>query len=92
MEDRRSKMIIKEEIAIRFFFRKVDDRINLIPQVINSGHFSTVEDCCWDKRGGRYLLSVSTDKTTRLHAEWKRNEVSERQKLVFIRNLIRVQR
>ncbi|CAF1085809.1 unnamed protein product [Adineta ricciae] len=54
---------------------EVDDRINLIPQVINSGHFSTVEDCCWDKHSGRYLLSVSTDKTTRLHAEWKRNEM-----------------
>jgi elongator complex protein 2 len=34
-----------------------------------------VEDCCWDKHSGRYLLSVSTDQTTRLHAEWKRNEV-----------------
>ncbi|UJR34031.1 hypothetical protein I4U23_021445 [Adineta vaga] len=54
---------------------EIDDRINLIPQVINSGHFSTVEDCCWDKHSGRYLLSVSTDKTTRLHAEWKRNEM-----------------
>ncbi|CAF1469362.1 unnamed protein product [Adineta steineri] len=54
---------------------EVDDRINLIPQVINSGHFDTVEDCCWDKHSGRYLLSVSTDKTTRLHAEWKRNEI-----------------
>ncbi|CAF4793663.1 unnamed protein product [Rotaria sp. Silwood1] len=54
---------------------EIDDRINLIPQVINSGHFNTVEDCCWDKHSGRYLLSVSTDQTTRLHAEWKRNEI-----------------
>ncbi len=61
----------------RFSFLQIDDRINLIPQVINSGHFNTVEDCCWDKHSGRYLLSVSTDQTTRLHAEWKRNEVEE---------------
>ncbi|CAF2706640.1 unnamed protein product [Rotaria sp. Silwood2] len=55
---------------------EIDDRINLIPQVINSGHFNTVEDCCWDKHSGRYLLSVSTDQTTRLHAEWKRNGIT----------------
>ncbi|CAF1640116.1 unnamed protein product, partial [Didymodactylos carnosus] len=47
------------------------DRIHLIPQILNSGHFSMVQDCCWDKYG-RYLLSASTDQTTRLHAEWKR--------------------
>ncbi|CAF0793944.1 unnamed protein product [Rotaria sordida] len=54
---------------------EIDDRINLIPQVINSGHFNTVEDCCWDRHSGRYLLSVSTDQTARLHAEWKRNGI-----------------
>ncbi|CAF2099888.1 unnamed protein product [Rotaria magnacalcarata] len=54
---------------------EIDNRINLVPQVINSGHFNTVEDCCWDKHSGRYLLSVSTDQTTRLHAEWKRDEI-----------------
>lgn len=60
------------------FFLQIDDRINLIPQVINSGHFNTVEDCCWDKHSGRYLLSVSTDQTTRLHAEWKRDSVNKK--------------
>lgn len=54
---------------------KNKERINLVPQVINSGHFNTAEDCCWDRHSGRYLLSVSSDQTTRLHAEWKRDKV-----------------
>ncbi|KAJ8725359.1 hypothetical protein PYW08_003542 [Mythimna loreyi] len=34
------------------------------------GHFSAVEDVRWE-REGRYLMSVSADQTTRVHAPWK---------------------
>ncbi|KIW47111.1 uncharacterized protein PV06_02711 [Exophiala oligosperma] len=36
-----------------------------------SGHISSVNGLCWSPDGG-YLLSTSSDQTTRLHAEWKR--------------------
>ena len=41
------------------------------------GHFDAVQDIAWEPKYGRYLLSTSSDMTTRLHGYWKRNnEVS----------------
>lgn len=36
------------------------------------GHVDSVNGLCWSP-AGTYLLSTSSDQTTRLHAEWKRN-------------------
>ncbi|XP_076094139.1 elongator complex protein 2-like [Mytilus galloprovincialis] len=43
------------------------------PQVTASGHFDVVCDVEWDKGGGQYLVSLSVDQTTRLHAPWKQS-------------------
>jgi elongator complex protein 2 len=40
-----------------------------------SGHVKPVMGIAWAK-GGEYLLSTSTDQTTRLHAQWKRDSLS----------------
>ena len=38
------------------------------PVVTGSGHFDEVEDLGWDTSGGQFVVSVSKDQTTRLHA------------------------
>ncbi|XP_060064524.1 elongator complex protein 2-like [Ylistrum balloti] len=40
------------------------------PLVTSSGHFSAVQDLSWDPSNGQYVVSVSLDQTTRLHAPW----------------------
>ncbi|KAK3108608.1 hypothetical protein FSP39_011810 [Pinctada imbricata] len=41
-------------------------------KVTVSGHFDAVQDLEWDKDNGQFVVSVSSDQTTRLHAPWVR--------------------
>nr|XP_012220137.1 PREDICTED: probable elongator complex protein 2 [Linepithema humile] len=43
---------------------------NWIPASAPSGHFSEVVDLCWEPKG-RFLVTASTDQTTKIHAPWK---------------------
>lgn len=40
------------------------------PQPTLSGHFGSVQDISWEPRDGEFLISVSLDQTSRLHAPW----------------------
>ena len=51
-------------------YSKEQDRWIQSPGI--SGHTQSITGISWSK-GGDYLLSTSSDQTTRLHARWKRN-------------------
>lgn len=44
------------------------------PTVVIGGHYNAVEDVRWEPNRGRYIMSVSADQTTRVHAPWKRSD------------------
>ena len=40
------------------------------PRLTLSGHFGPVQDISWEPKDGGFLVSVSSDQTSRLHAPW----------------------
>ncbi|XP_046687231.1 probable elongator complex protein 2 [Homalodisca vitripennis] len=48
------------------------------PTVVVGGHFDAVTDLAWERKHGRYLLTVSTDQTTRLHAPWVQSDCDKK--------------
>lgn len=44
------------------------------PSVTCGGHYAAVQDLAWSPDGGDFLVSVSTDQTSRLHAPWLRKD------------------
>ncbi|EAT43673.1 AAEL004896-PA [Aedes aegypti] len=46
------------------------------PGTIIGGHFEAVRDLAWDP-AGRFVVTVSADQTTRIHAAWPRSAIRE---------------
>ncbi|KAL6081938.1 hypothetical protein STEG23_002192, partial [Scotinomys teguina] len=47
-----------------------------VPEIVISGHFGGVQDLIWDPEG-EFIITTSTDQTTRLFAPWKRKGQSQ---------------
>lgn len=54
------------------------------PVVTVGGHFGEVVDLAWDPEGGMFLMSVSADQTTRVHAPWCQENSDKVSKLKII--------
>ncbi|XP_019395716.1 PREDICTED: elongator complex protein 2 [Crocodylus porosus] len=46
------------------------------PEIVISGHYNSVQDLQWDPEG-EFIITVSSDQTTRLFAPWKRKHQTE---------------
>lgn len=46
------------------------------PEIVISGHFDGVQDLIWDPEG-EFIITTSTDQTTRLFAPWKKKNRSQ---------------
>ncbi|KAL8579062.1 hypothetical protein ACOMHN_036001 [Nucella lapillus] len=57
-------------IHSKLWFVDLQDSKLWEPAVTGGGHFGSVVDLDWDRGGGNFILSASTDQTTRLHAPW----------------------
>ena len=55
-------------------WKRCDDDDTYVQEVAVTGHSKEVRALAW-ARDGSYLLSASADQTTRLFAEWKRNDM-----------------
>ncbi|ETN57929.1 elongator complex protein 2 [Anopheles darlingi] len=42
------------------------------PGIVVGGHFGGARDLAWDPVGGAFLVTLSEDQTTRVHAPWRR--------------------
>lgn len=49
--------------------QSAENESNWLPQVNAGGHFGEVRDLAWEQ-SGEYLMSLSADQTTRIHAPW----------------------
>lgn len=47
-----------------------------LPRSAPSGHFSQVNDLHWEPNG-KYLITTSSDQTTRIHVPWRKEETDE---------------
>ena len=54
----------------------IDQSEHWTPLPTLSGHFGAVQDISWEPKSGEFLISVSTDQTSRLHAPWRQNLTS----------------
>ncbi|KAJ8273313.1 hypothetical protein GJAV_G00100150 [Gymnothorax javanicus] len=57
--------------ALHLWQRDPTNETEWVPGVVISGHFGSVQDLSWDP-DGEFILSVSSDQTSRLFSPWKR--------------------
>lgn len=53
-----------------------EDASSWLPGIVVGGHFSMVQDLAWEPNG-LFLLTVSSDQTSRIHVPWVRPSLNE---------------
>lgn len=59
--------------CLHSWYQDISDETLWLPGIVVGGHFAEVQDICWEPLG-KFLISTSYDKTTRIHAPWLKNE------------------
>ncbi|MGH0132748.1 UNVERIFIED_CONTAM: hypothetical protein FKN15_062273 [Acipenser sinensis] len=62
--------------ALHLWYQDPSKEDEWCPTVVISGHFNSVQDLGWDPEG-EFIVSVSSDQTTRLFAPWRRADQNQ---------------
>lgn len=54
-----------------------------MPGATVGGHFGSVEDITWDPKG-KFIVSVGSDQTSRIHAQWLRSNKTITNKYSYV--------
>ncbi|KAE8282076.1 Elongator complex protein 2 [Larimichthys crocea] len=62
--------------ALHLWCKDQDNEGEWRPGVVISGHFNALQDLSWDPEG-EFILSVGSDKTTRLFTPWRKQDTKQ---------------
>lgn len=60
--------------SFHIWHQSPDDDSSWLPGIVVGGHFSMVQDLAWEPKG-LFLLTVSSDQTSRIHVPWVRSSI-----------------
>lgn len=62
--------------SFHIWHQSTDDDSSWLPGIVVGGHYGMVQDLAWEPKGS-FLLTVSSDQTSRIHVPWVRSSADE---------------